>query len=138
MGSNEDIMHDFVKKELKRLYPSVDGWQIKTAPGTGAGAGFTISRRILGRIEGAYVLVNFDRKVTDKAVKALQELAARSPIPGVRNPRLIIMGPQGAETAGLPPGIEVLSMQSFGYEGKELVWLKRRAQVSEKVPPRSS
>jgi hypothetical protein len=138
MGSNEDIMHDFVKKELKRLYPSVDGWQIKAAPKTGAGAGFTISRRILGRFEGVHVLVNFDRKVTDGAVKALQELAARSPIAGVNNPQLIIMAPQGAETAGIPPGIKVLSMKSFGYEGKELVWLKRRSQVSEKVPPKAS
>jgi hypothetical protein len=24
-------MHEFVKKELKRLYPSVDGWQIRQA-----------------------------------------------------------------------------------------------------------
>lgn len=138
MGSNEDIMHDFVKKELKRLYPSVDGWQIKSAPKTGPGAGFTISRRILGRIEGAHVFVNFDRKVTDETVKALQDLAAQSPIAGAKNPRLIIVVPQGADTTGLPPGIEVLFMQSFGYEGKELVWLKRRAQVSEKVPPKGS
>ncbi len=138
MGSNEDIMHDFVRKELKRLYPSVDGWQIRSAPKTGAGAGFTISRRLLGRFEGAHVLVNFDRKVTPAAIKALQEIAAQSPIAGVRNPRLILMTPKGTETDPLPPGIEILPMQSFGYEGKELVWLKRRAQVSEKVPPKAS
>jgi len=132
MGSNEDIMHDFVMKELKRLYPSVDGWQIRTAKKTGSGEGFVISRRAQGRFEGAHVLVSFDRKVTGETVKALQDLAAQSPIPGARNPGLIVMTPQGAEIGNVPPGIEVVPMTSFGYEGKVLVWLKHRAQVKKK------
>ncbi|MCQ8893752.1 MAG: hypothetical protein NQU46_03870 [Methanolinea sp.] len=138
MGSNEDIMHDFVRKELKRLYPSVDGWQIKSVPKTGAGSGFAISRRLLGRFEGAFVLVNFDRTVTRDAVLALKDLATKAPLPGVTNPRLILMTPQGTEATGIPPEIEVLPMQSFGYEGKELVWLKKRAQVSTRVPPKTA
>ncbi|MCU0632760.1 MAG: hypothetical protein MUC66_07275 [Methanolinea sp.] len=133
MGSNEDIMHDFVRRELKRLYPSVDGWQIRNAPMTGAGAGFIISRRLLGRFEGAHVLVSFDRKVTAQAAKTLKEMAASAPVAGVAASHLILMTPKGAEVSGVSPDIQILPMQSFGYDGKELVWLKRRAQMSEKT-----
>lgn len=138
MGSNEDIMHDFVRRELKRLYPSVDGWQIKNVPKSGADSGFIISRRLLGRFEGSHVLVSFDRSVTSGTVNALKEMAASNPVSGVSSPRLILMAPQGAEVAGVPPEVQVLPMQSFGYEGKELVWLKRRAQVSEKTTAKSA
>jgi len=138
MGSNEDIMHDFVRRELKRLYPSVDGWQIKKAPKAGAGSGFSISRRLLGRFEGAQVLVSFDRKATAETVNALKEMAASNPIAGVASPRLILMAPQGIEASGIPPEVQILPMQSFGFEGKELVWLKRRAQVTEKTTAKSA
>jgi hypothetical protein len=132
MGSNEDIMHDFVMKELKRLYPIVDGWQIGHAQKTGLGEGFVISRRAQGRFEGAHVLVSFDKRVTDETIKALQDLAVQSPIPGARSPKLVLMIPQGAEVGNIPLGIEVVPMTRFGYEGKVLVWLKRRAQIKEK------
>jgi hypothetical protein len=29
-------------------------------------------------------------------------------------------------------------MQSFGFDGDELIWLKRRAQMSEKTPAKES
>ncbi len=138
MGSNEDIMHDFVRRELKRLYPSVDGWQIKKTPRAGAGSGFSISRRLLGRFEGAHVLVSFDRKATAETVNALKEMASSAPVPGVAASRLILMVPKGAEVSGIPEDVQVLPMQSFGYDGKFLVWLKRRAQMSEKVAAKSS
>ena len=52
MGSNDDIMHEFVRKELKKLYPSVDGWQIRPAAKSGGKEqGFIVVRRILGKID---------------------------------------------------------------------------------------
>lgn len=133
MGSNEDIMHDFVRRELKRFYPSVDGWQIRDAPKNAAGAGFIISRRLLGRFQGAHVLVRFDRNVTAQEAKALKDMAASAPLPGATSSSLILMVPQGAEVSGIPDDVKILPMQSFGYDGKVLVWLKRRAQMSEKT-----
>lgn len=138
MGSNEDIMHDFVRRELKKLYPSVDGWQIRNAPKAMADTGFILSRRLLGRVQGAHVLVCFDRTVCASAVKVLKEMASSAPIPGVAASHLILMVPQGAEVSGIPDDVQVLPMQSFGYDGKFLVWLKRRAQMSEKVAVKST
>lgn len=135
MGTNEDIMHEFVRRELRRLYPAVDGWQIKSLPRTPEGAAFVISRRILGRTEGAHVLVMFGRKITGETVKTLREIAAGSPIGGVPNPRLVVMAPQGTDAADLPADIELIPMKSFGYEGETLLWLRRRSRERAKVPP---
>lgn len=136
MGSNEDIMHEFVLKELKRLYPSVDGWQIKKAKSTGKEPGFIASRRLLGKFEGALILVSFDQKVSKGTVDALKSMA-QGTTPGA-SPRLILVVPRGADATAAGGEVEVLPMQSFGFKDKELIWLKRRSQESEKVASKAA
>jgi hypothetical protein len=134
MGSNDDIMHEFVRKELRKLYPSVDGWQIRPAAKTGGKEqGFVVRRRILGRTEGAHVLVSFDRIVAPVTIDTLSAMSRSEPIPGLASPKMIIVVPKNTDLSSVPREIEVLPMQSFAWEDKELVWLKRRAQMSEKA-----
>lgn len=134
MGSNDDIMHEFVRKELKKLYPSVDGWQIKPAAKSGGKEqGFVVARRILGKSEGAYVLVSFDRNVTPGTVDSLMAMARKEPIPGLASPKMILVVPQNTDVTGISREVTVLPMQSFAWEDKELIWLKRRNQMSEKA-----
>jgi hypothetical protein len=134
MGSNDDIMHEFVRKELRKLYPSVDGWQIRPAAKTGGKEqGFVVSRRILGRTEGAHVLVSFDRIVAPVTIDTLSAMSRSEPIPGLASPKKILVVPQNTDLSSVPREIVVLPMQSFAWEDKELVWLKRRAQMSEKA-----
>lgn len=133
MGSNDDIMHEFVRKELRKLYPSVDGWQIRPAAKTGKEQGFVVSRRILGKTEGSHVLVSFDRIATPATVDTLRAMTRTDPIPGLASPKKILVVPQKTDLSSVSREIEVLPMQSFSWEDKELVWLKRRAQMSEKA-----
>jgi hypothetical protein len=134
MGSNDDIMHEFVRKELKKLYPSVDGWQIKPAAKSGGKEqGFVVARRILGKSEGAHVLVSFDRIVTPGTVNSLMAMAKNNPIPGLASPKMILVIPQNTDLTSVPAEVTVLPMQSFAWEDKELIWLKRRSQMSEKA-----
>ncbi|MCE5299170.1 MAG: hypothetical protein MUE45_04485 [Methanoregulaceae archaeon] len=134
MGSNDDIMHEFVRKELRKLYPSVDGWQIRPAAKSGGKEqGFIVARRILGRSEGAYVLVSFDRNVTPPTVDSLVAMARKEPIPGLASPKMILVVPQNTDVTGVSREVTVLPMQSFVWVDKELVWLKRRNQMSEKA-----
>jgi hypothetical protein len=134
MGSNDDIMHEFVRKELKKLYPSVDGWQIKPAAISGGKEqGFIVARRILGKSEGAHVLVSFDRIVTPGTVDSLMAMARNEPIPGLAPPKMILVVPQHADVSGVSREVSILPMQSFAWEDKELIWLKRRSQMSEKA-----
>jgi hypothetical protein len=133
MGSNDDIMHEFVRKELKKLYPSVDGWQIRPAAKSGGKEqGFVVARRILGKSEGAYVLVSFDQVVTPGTIDSLNAMAQNNPIPGLASPKKILVIPQNTNVLVVPAEVTVLPMQSFAWENKELVWLKRRNQMSEK------
>jgi hypothetical protein len=134
MGSNDDIMHEFVRKELKKLYPSIDGWQIKPAAKSGGKEqGFVVARRILGKSEGAHVLVSFDRTVTAGTVDSLMAMAKTDPIPGLASPKMILVVPQNTDVSGVSREVTVLPMQSFIWEEKELIWLKRRNQMSEKA-----
>jgi hypothetical protein len=134
MGSNDDIMHEFVRKELKKLYPSVDGWQIKPAAKSGGKEqGFVVARRILGKSEGAHVLVSFDRKVTPGTVDSLMAMAKNDPIPGLASPKMILVIPQNTDVTSVSREVTVLPMQGFAWEDKELIWLKRRNQMSEKA-----
>jgi hypothetical protein len=138
MGSNEDIMHEFVLKELKKLYPSVDGWQIKKAKSAGKEQGFIITRRLLGKFEGAFVLVSFDQKISRDTVDSLKAMARDTPLGGAPNPRMILVVPRGTDTAAAGGEVLVLPMQSFGFKDKELIWLKRRSQMSEKVASKAA
>jgi hypothetical protein len=134
MGSNDDIMHEFVRKELRKLYPSVDGWRIRPAAKTGGKEqGFVVVRRILGRTEGAHVLVSFDRIVAPMTIDTLSAMSRSEPIPGLASPKMILVVPKNTDLSSVTREIEVLPMQSFAWEDKELVWLKRRAQMSEKA-----
>jgi hypothetical protein len=134
MGSTDDIMHEFVRKELKKLYPSVDGWQIKSAAkSAGKEQGFVVARRILGKSEGAYILVSFDQRVTPGTVDSLMAMARNEPMPGLASPKMILVVPQNTDVSGISREVTVLPMQSFIWEEKELIWLKRRNQMSEKA-----
>ncbi len=134
MGSNDDIMHVFVKKELRKLYPSVDGWQIRPAAKSGGTEkGFVVARRILGKSEGVHVVVSFDQVVTPGTIDALTAMARNNPVPGLASPKKILVIPQNTDVRAVPSEVAVLPMQSFAWENKELVWLKRRDQVSEKA-----
>ncbi|HIH27550.1 MAG TPA: hypothetical protein HA256_06205, partial [Methanoregulaceae archaeon] len=88
-------MHEFVRKELRKLYPSVDGWQIRPAARSGGKEqGFVVARRILGKSEGAHVLVSFDRKVTPGTIDQLLAMVRTDPVPGLASPKKILVVPQ--------------------------------------------
>lgn len=123
-------MHSFVAKELRRLFPGVEGWQIRSIPNT-AGAGYIVSQTLPGHQESAHVLVRFTRHATDEDVNALKEMAAASPLRRITKTRLVLMVPHGAEVNGLPPEIEVATLRSYGFYGNDLVWIKRREMMRE-------
>jgi len=131
MVSIEGIMHSFVAKELRRLFPSIDGWQIRSIPNT-AGAGYIVSQTLPGHPESAHVLVRFARHATAEDGHALKEMAAAAPLRGMAQSRLILMVPHGAEVNGIPPEIEVATLRSYGFYGNDLVWIRRRERMSEK------
>ena len=125
-------MRSFVAKELRRLFPSVEGWQIRSIPNT-SGEGYSVSQTLPGHWECAHVLVRFARHATAEDGHALKEMAAAAPLRGMAQSRLILMVPHGAEVNGIPPEIEVATLRSYGFYGNDLVWIRRRKMMNEKT-----
>ena len=78
-----------------------------------------MARRILGKSEGAYVLVSFDRTVTPATVDSLMAMARSEPIPGLASPKMILVVPQNTDVTGISREVTVLPMQNFSWEEKE-------------------
>ena len=117
MGYSGDIMHDMALKELKRHYPTSEGWSIAgESTKFGENEIFSLYRRGL-RKQSAIVGIVFDRQLTHEFIAALTGNKASS----IRG--LII--PQGVDTSHLPAGVKIGFMRAFRYEGNDLLWLKK-------------
>jgi hypothetical protein len=127
MGSSEDVMHDFARRAVKSKFPTVDGWQYRHVEEIRGREMFMVNRRILGRSEGAYVMVSFDKKIPAADIGLMEAMDTAHPIPGVARPEKVLIVAGGSDTSGLPEEIRVLHLQGFHFEGKDLIWKKRNA-----------
>jgi hypothetical protein len=131
MGSSEDVMHDFARRAVKSKYPTVDGWQYRHAEEIKKKEMFMVSRRILGRSEGAYVMVSFDKKIPASDTELMDSMNTVHPIPGVAHPEKVMIVAGGSDTSGLPEDIRILHLHGFHFEGDDLVWKKKNTVLSE-------
>jgi hypothetical protein len=129
MGSNQDIMHEFVKKELIRAYPSSEGWDVTPVDLKGKDQAYLAKRRSRGKTDISYILVTFDRKVTKDT---LGTLAGLKKTPGAAS---ILIVPQAADVTIVPADVRVRYMRSFAFEDKDLVWIRKRLQSPPTAAP---
>ena len=123
MGVPEDVMRGFVSREIRIRFPQYEGWdlqQIKSC--RNSGFDFQVSRYYRGKKQYALISVSFNRKPTLDEVLPLK--VDRS------NHRVqvgsFLLAPQGADTSGICSAARVLSMNSFGFIGSDLVWLTKK------------
>ena len=118
-------MHDFIRKDVTKVFSPVDGWiSHDHSFANGRWKGIFLTRRSLKRAgtESILILVNFDQKTGMDAIKALQE----EQIPGATaSLNRVLMVPRDADTSQVPRDIMVINMQSFGFEEKNLVWFHK-------------
>jgi hypothetical protein len=125
MGFSTDIMHDFVAKEIRSIYSSFDGWTatVRSLEG-GYNRVVILERRDNGHRECVKLLVSFG---TDVSSHLLEELSIKEKSADGTPVRysVAVMVPGNADTSSVPAGIPVYTMQSFSFDGKELVWVKK-------------
>jgi hypothetical protein len=126
MGSQQDIMNDFALQELKRIYSTYDGW--KMSPRKQAGGYDTLVR--LERLSGGHrdivkVLVTFNKEIPANLVEELnkKELMTDGMVPRYES---AVIAPVNTDTSVLPAGMKIYPMNSFEFEGNELVWIKKK------------
>lgn len=116
MGSKTDVMEDMVYKDLVRLFPKVDGWNIQAVLVKGPRE-FSITRKVMGKSEAIRLIVSLERKVSQSTIDAFSS--------GSGNAEQILMVPQGSDTSLVRAPVRVMNMHSFAFRDKELVWLRK-------------
>jgi hypothetical protein len=110
-------MEDMVLKDLVRIYPKIDGWNVAAAPVKGPLREFSISRKRMGKLEAVRLIVSFERKVSKRTMEAFGS--------GAGDAEQILMVPQGTDTSLVTTPVRVMLMHSFAFRDKDLVWLRK-------------
>lgn len=133
MGYSSDIMHDFVAREIRNIYSSYDGWTSTSRPaGTGYDTLVTLERQVNGHRELIRVLVTFERAVPSVLPEELVRPVRAADGTQTRQGYAILV-PKNTDTAKAPAGLHIRFMQSFAFEGDELVWKKKPVRKAEQV-----
>lgn len=134
MGFSSDIMHDLVAKDIRNIYSSYDGWKYSSHPtGNGYDKIATLERRNGGHRECVKIFVTLERVVPSPLPEELTR-AERAADGTVIHCEFAVMVPANADTSSVPAGIRVLIMNSFAFENKELIWVKKPVRKEECVP----
>ena len=126
MGANNDIMNNFAMQELKRIYSTYDGWKMSPQK---LGSGYDTLVR-LERLSGGHhdivkVLVTFNKEVPATLVEELNKIEIMTDGLVARYDSAVI-APVNTDTSVLPAGMKIYPMNSFEFEGNELVWNKKK------------
>ena len=130
MGICTDIMHEFVMQEIKRIYSSYDGWKITPrSHGNSYDTIFVIERINKGTKEIVKILASFKKDIT---LDMIEDLTVPEKSSDGREPRrsFAVMVPEGANVSSLPSDLNIMTMKSFAFEGKELTWVKKPVRKS--------
>ena len=126
MGANNDIMNNFAMQELKRINSTYDGWKMSPQK---LGSGYDTLVR-LERLSGGHhdivkVLVTFNKEVPATLVEELNKKEIMTDGLVARYDSAVI-APVNTDTSVLPAGMKIYPMNSFEFEGNELVWNKKK------------
>jgi hypothetical protein len=125
MGVQTDIMHNFASQEIKRLFSSFESWnEITRSNKSNYDCVVTLERFVGGHKEIAKVGVTFNREVSPDLIKELAAIQNRSDgFPVVESFTVIV--PSNTITSSVPADFRIHTMQSFSFDGEELVWVKK-------------
>ncbi|HTY15050.1 MAG TPA: hypothetical protein VMC42_05030 [Methanoregulaceae archaeon] len=130
MGFSSDIMHAIVEKELKRHYPSSEGWTLQPGPVKVDGDElYSFVKRVGGKNEVVFVGVSLGKTIGGALIRELTaKLSSRAAARSVSHLALIV--PQDSDVRNVPPPVTVSRMRAFRYEGDDLIWLKHHTRRS--------
>jgi hypothetical protein len=126
MGSQKDVMNEFALQELKRIYSTYDGWKMSPQKeGNGYDTLVRLERLSGGHHDIVKVLVTFNKEIPANLVEELnkKELTTDGMVSRYES---AIIAPVNTDTSILPAGMKIYPMNSFEFEGNELVWTKKK------------
>jgi hypothetical protein len=131
MGSSQDIMHQFARQEINRFFSTYDGWKITPLPETvGYDREYVAQRTIDGKKELNKVLVSFEKKVSKEKLEQMRS-SVTGPYGQVQKSEILLIIPQNSDTSFVPNDVRIHFMNSFAFQGNDLIWTKKPVQKSE-------
>jgi hypothetical protein len=131
MGSSQDIMHQFARQEINRFFSTYDGWKITPLPETAEyDREFTAERTISGNRQLSKVLVSFEKKVPKEKLERMRS-SVMGPYGQVQKSNILLIVPQNSDTSSVPNDIRISFMNSFSFQGNDLIWTKKPVQKTE-------
>lgn len=131
MGISSDIMHQFVAKEIKAVFSTIDGWNMtQRSLGSGYDTIVTLDRRTAGRRERVRVLATYARCVSPAMLDELKKTETASDGTITRNGFAVLV-PAHTDTSAVPSGFQIYTMNSFAFDGNELTWVKKPVRKEE-------
>ena len=133
MGSNQDIMHQFARQEINRFFSTYDGWKITPLPESeGYDREYLAERTISGNKELNKVLVSFEKKVPKEKLEQMRS-SVKGPYGQVHKSSILLIVPQNSDTSSVPNDVRLHFMNSFAFQGNDLIWVKKPVQKEEKT-----
>jgi len=133
MGSNQDIMHQFARQEINRFFSTYDGWKITPLPeSAGYDREYLAERTISGNKELNKVLVSFEKKVPKQKLEQMRSTVT-GPYGQVHKSSILLIVPQNSDTSSVPNDVRLHFMNSFAFQGNDLIWVKKPVQKEEKA-----
>ena len=133
MGSNQDIMHQFARQEINRFFSTYDGWKITALPeSAGYDREYLAERTISGNKELNKVLVSFEKKVPKEKLEQMRSTVT-GPYGQVHKSAILLIVPQNSDTSSVPNDVRLHFMNSFAFQGNDLIWVKKPVQKEDKA-----
>jgi hypothetical protein len=131
MGFAEDIMQSFVGKDFQARFPAYDGWKLEKMPKNNLNTPmYKALRSCYGQKQTAILGVSFDPRPYGSCITMLESVPGDS---RTKTDRYLLV-PQGAEVSGVPAGIGLITMKSFGFSDGDLVWLTKKKNAARYTP----
>ena len=133
MGNSQDIMHQFARQEINRFFSTYDGWTVTPLlQGSGYDQEFIAERTISGNKELNKVLVSFEKKVPKEKLEQMRSTIT-GPYGQVHKSAILLIVPQNSDTSSVPNDVRLHFMNSFAFQGKDLIWVKKPVQKENKA-----
>jgi len=129
MGSIEDTMHQFERKELNQVFRVSDGWKEVPPVNSATTGGIHVFKRDLwgGRSEHATIIVLYEAIVNEEKIASICTRYQN----GQEKNKIVLLVSKNADVDLVPKDIGVITMSSFGYDAGKLVWLTKKKNAKK-------
>jgi hypothetical protein len=132
----DDLMDQFAVKEIKRHYPSCEGWSIRVVSTPARDCRiFRVERKEKNVLTSFSVLASFAGTLPAESVEALGRETVVAPKAFAGRIKNVILIPLNAKTGEIPAIFRSIRMKQFSIEGKNLTWLKKPVAKTVGTPP---